>query len=80
MIRFFTVTFVSGLAAWLIISILMTTVTIQWGFVAYLSPVPIFLITLGIGIGITELGKRSNSNAANSTRATTTPSEAKKQE
>jgi len=58
MIRFFIVTFVSGLAAWLIISILMSAVTIQWGFVAYLSPVPIFLITLGIGIAITEIGRR----------------------
>ena len=57
-IKFFAVTWLLGLAVWLAISMLLTSITFQWGLLAYLSPIPTFLITLGIAIGVTELGRK----------------------
>jgi len=57
-IRFFAVTWLLGLTAWLVISILLTSITFPWGLIAYLSPLPTFLITVGIAVVVTELSRR----------------------
>jgi MFS family permease len=59
-IKFFAVTWLLGLAVWLAISLFLTSITFQWGLLAYLSPIPTFLITLGIAVALTELSRRKS--------------------
>jgi hypothetical protein len=47
-----------GLAVWLAISMFLTSVTYEWGLLAYLSPVPTFLITVGVAVVISETSRR----------------------